>query len=110
MKGFKHFFREPLPFGGRLGIRGIGIQERMPPCIVHRPAGTGDYLLMFFYEPVELSSGGPVLECPESTLAIWGSGQLQRYGTRKHGFKHSWMVIQSLAFQRCSGSISTLRR
>lgn len=91
MKGFKHFFSAPVSFGGRLRIRGIGIQERMPPCIIHRPAGTGDYLLMYFYEPVELSSGGPQIECPEGTLMIWKPGQLQHYGNRKNGFKHTWM-------------------
>ena len=91
MKGFKHFFSAPVTFGDRLKIRGIGIQERMPPCIIHRPSGTGDYLLMYFYEPVELSSGGPVVECPEGTLVIWEPGQLQHYGNRKSGFRHTWI-------------------
>ena len=91
MKGFKHFFPVPVSFGGRLRIRGIGIQERMPPSIIHRPVGTGDFLIMYFYEPVEVSSGGPPVECPEGTLMIWEPGQLQHYGTRKHGFKHTWI-------------------
>ncbi|MFA6569519.1 MAG: AraC family transcriptional regulator [Victivallales bacterium] len=91
MKGFKHFFATPVSFGGKLMIRGVGIQERMPPCIVHRPAGTGDFLLMYFYETVEISSGGPVVECPEGTLMIWRPGELQHYGTRKHSFKHTWI-------------------
>ncbi len=91
MKGFKHFFATPVSFGEKLTIRGIGIQERMPPCIVHRPAGTGDYLLMYFYEQVKVSAGGPVVECPEGTLMIWGPGQLQHYGTNAHGFRHTWI-------------------
>ena len=91
MKGFKHFFAAPVSFGGKLTIRGIGIQERMPPCIVHRPVGTGDHLIMYFYEPVEISSGGPVVECPEGTLMVWRPGQLQHYGTRKHGYRHTWI-------------------
>ncbi|HBC88552.1 MAG TPA: hypothetical protein DCZ94_16515 [Lentisphaeria bacterium] len=97
MKGFKHFFSAPVFFGGKLKIRGIGIQERMPPSIVHRPAGTGDHLIMYFYDPVEISSGGPVIECPEGTLMIWRPGQLQHYGTSKHGYKHTWI--------HCDGSL-----
>ncbi|HCE45586.1 MAG TPA: hypothetical protein DET40_18755 [Lentisphaeria bacterium] len=91
MKGLKHFFATPVSFAGKLTIRGIGIQERMPPSIVHRPAGTGDYLIMYFYEPVEISSGGTVVECTEGTLMIWRPGQLQHYGTRKHCYRHTWI-------------------
>jgi len=97
MKGLKHFFTVPVSFGEALKIRGIGIQERMPPVIVHRPAGTGDFLFMYFYEPVEISSGGPIAECPEGTLSIWRPGQLQHYGNRKHGFNHTWI--------HCDGSL-----
>ncbi len=91
MKGFKHFFSNPVSFGGRLSIRGIGIQEMMPPVIIHRPAGTGDYLLMYFYDPVEISSGGPAVECPGGTMMVWRPGQLQHYGSRTRRFRHSWM-------------------
>ena len=91
MKGFKHFFAAPVSFGGKLTIRGIGIQERMPPCIVHRPTGTGDYLFKYIYEPVEISSVAPVAECREGTFVIWEPVQLQHYGSRKHGFRHTWI-------------------
>jgi AraC family transcriptional regulator of arabinose operon len=91
--GFKRFFsREPL--GTRqLRIRGIGIREWMPPCIVERPSGTGDYLLMLFHDAACVGRDKERLEKPD-TLMIWPPGKSQSYGNPSQRFCHSWIHCQ----------------
>jgi len=59
MQGFKHFFSVPPIQTPALTIRGIGVQEHMPACIIDRPHGTKtrDYLFMLFYDQVVVGGG-----------------------------------------------------
>jgi AraC family transcriptional regulator of arabinose operon len=72
-------------------LNGYGIQEPMPPGIVDRPTGTGDYLMMFFFDPVELVVSDKVVQAPASTLMLWQPGAHQYYGNRSQGYMHSWV-------------------
>ncbi len=63
----------------------------MLPCIVNRPSGTGDYLLLFCYDPVLIGVDGIPLLCPSNTLIIWEPGQRQSYGNPDLPWCHSWM-------------------
>ncbi len=42
--------------------RGVGIRERMPPCYIERPGGTGDFLFMVFHEPIQFGEASPSAE------------------------------------------------
>ena len=91
MRGFKHFFAVPPLQTRRLTIRGIGVQEAMSPCVINRPRGTGDYLLMYFYDPVWAACSELPAQQPAGTLMIWSPGRWQYYGDRSSSFRHSWM-------------------
>lgn len=106
MQGFKHFFPVPPIKTPELTIRGIGVQEHMPACIIDRPHGTRmpDYLFMLFYDQVFIGAGErPMLQEGE-TMMIWTPGRAQYYGNREHPYNHTWM--------HCDGTIirSLLRR
>ncbi len=101
MRGFKHFFAVPPLQTRRLTIRGIGVQEAMPACVVDRPRGTGDYLLMYFYDSVWAASAELPSQQPAGTLMIWSPSRWQYYGDRNKPFSHTWMhcdgvIIRSL--------------
>ena len=106
MKGFKHFFPVPPINTPELTIRGIGVQEHMPSCIIDRPHGTriADYLFMLFYDPVVVGVGEKIISQPAETMMIWRPGCAQYYGNRERPYNHSWMhcngtIIRSLLRQ-----------
>ena len=91
MSGLKHFFK-PYPVSSRaISIHGIGIQERMQPALVHRPRGTKDCLLMYFYQPcVVRDCTGENWRRPNSLVA-WAPGTPHWYGNPDKGWSHSWL-------------------
>lgn len=91
MRGFKHFFPVPPLRSSDLTLRGIGVQEHMPACIIDRPAGTGDYLLMLFYDEVWVAAEGTPLRHPRNTLMIWTPGKRQHYGDPERPYNHTWI-------------------
>ena len=99
MQGFKHFFSVPPIQTPALTIRGIGVQEHMPACIIDRPHGTKarDYLFMLFYDQVVVDTGEKIASQPPGTMMIWIPGHAQYYGNREHPYNHSWM--------HCDGTI-----
>ena len=99
MNGFKHFFPDPPVNTPELTIRGIGVQEHMPQCIIDRPRGTRvpDYLFMLFYDPVMVGAGQKPVRQPCETMMIWTPGRAQYYGNRTRPYKHSWM--------HCNGAV-----
>lgn len=100
MKGFKHFFAI-LPLDTPdLRIRGIGIQERMPSGIVDRPAGTGDYLFMFFYDPVVVRGTDGTAWRPAETMVLWQPKDGHYYGNPHHLWRHSWIHLDGTVVSR----------
>lgn len=77
-------------------IRGIGIREPLFNPNVHRPIGTGDWLLMLFHEPPRLDPRNPAPSHPERTLVIWppGSEQFYSWGRNPDVEPHSWMHVE----------------
>lgn len=93
--GFKRFFSATAPSGKtELAVRGLGIRELMPPCIVDRPNGTDDYLLMVFHDRAlaGTSATDHVTVTPD-TMMIWPPGEGQYYGSRNERFSHSWIHV-----------------
>ncbi len=93
--GFKHFFTTAHLSLPEIGIRGIGVREAMPPCLIERANGTGDYLLMLFHSPAAMACHPEPepLQAPEKFM-IWTPGQGQYYGNRDEGFQHSWIQCE----------------
>ncbi len=64
----------------------------MPACLVQRPQGTGDYLIMLFHDEALVGSAAATAEWqPAETLMLWGPRGGQYYGNPKARFSHSWM-------------------
>jgi AraC family transcriptional regulator of arabinose operon len=91
MKGFAHWFAVPALHSGDLTIRGIGVQEPMTPQIIDRPRGTGDHMLMLFYDEVWIAAGATPMHYPQGGLMLWTPGRRQYYGHAQKPYTHSWM-------------------
>jgi len=99
-QSFKHWFVPPLDIAPDLRIRGIGVRELMSPCIVNRPAGTEDYMFMFFYDSVQIDDHGhKEFRVPES-MKIWEPGQKQWYGHPEQSWNHSWIHCEGAFVRR----------
>jgi AraC family transcriptional regulator, arabinose operon regulatory protein len=85
------YSRNYRPLSDRLSINAYGIQEPMPPGMVTRPNGTGDFLFMFFYDPMEVLVRGVLQSLPKSSIMVWQPKSQHFYGNRHQGYLHSWM-------------------
>jgi AraC-like DNA-binding protein len=91
MQTIRQFF-DPAAFRTQdLQVNAIGISERMSNVIVNRPAGTGDYLLMAFMDPVTIRAGDEDLDCGASTMMIWDIEHGHYYGNVRQRWLHSWI-------------------
>lgn len=78
-----------------LTIRGIGIREKMPPSLIQRPRGTGDYLFMMF--PQSTRAGGrpedldATIPARSNFCVLWTKGAPQFYGNQSEAYCHSWI-------------------
>jgi len=78
-------------------FRGLGIRERMPPCLVNRPAGWEGFLVMLFHAPVTLGTPDAPRAFPAETLAIWPPGVGHYYGNDASSWEHSWFFCAGRA-------------
>ena len=93
MKPIAFFCPELAINTARFRLHGLGFREPMRPGIVDRPHGTGDYLLMLFYDPVRLKVAGrdqPEVHAPP-VLMFWPDGAGHYYGNRERAWCHSWI-------------------
>lgn len=93
MPGYKLFY-SPLPFDTpQLRLRGVGWREPMPPSLIDRPRGTGDWLIMFFYDPVTVGgmNGEDRRHLPQGGLVLWAPGEWQYYGNVDQSYVHTWV-------------------
>ncbi len=72
-------------------IDAFGIHEMMPPMIVERPAGTGGYLFVLFYDPVKIRLNGKMQPVNPSSLMMWPRGSEHCYGQEKNEWDHTWI-------------------
>ena len=73
----KRYFSQQPSRSPLLSVRGIGIRERMPQCLIKRPHGTEDYLLMLFHDPVFAGTRFPTEPPPtgeSEQMMIWPHG------------------------------------
>jgi len=91
MRFTRQFFHPPPIQSHRLTIRGMGIRESMPPCLVDRPEGTGDCLLMLFFDPVTVRYSDRVHQLPGNTMMFWAADVGHYYGNEASEWRHSWL-------------------
>lgn len=76
---------------GRIVVMGVSKFEPMRPCVVDRPGGTGDRLLMLFHDPVWIDFHGRRAFHPAGTLRLWQLAAGHYYGNRDQAWSHSWL-------------------
>lgn len=91
MLSIRYFFTDPPIRTREFCVRGLGIQEQMPPVMVDRPKGTGDYLLMVFFNDVEFLARDGLKQRPAGTIILWRQGACHLYGSAKENWRHSWV-------------------
>lgn len=72
-------------------VYGVGVDELMPPCIVNRPNGRGDWLFMHFHDPVTIMTEKEITEQQGGTFMIWKPGNPHYYGSPDKNWRHSWL-------------------
>lgn len=81
-------------------VRGIGIREFMRPCAIDRPTGSGDFLIMLFYDEAIISASNSEKLYPPNSLMIWSKGSRQYYGNKKMKWSHSWVHCDGKQIER----------
>lgn len=74
-----------------LAIQAIGIRDAGIPGIIHRPRGSGDYVLIHFIDSAYVEKDGQMHETGQGTLLVWEKGNPQKYGHAEKVWRHSWM-------------------
>ncbi|MBN2578580.1 MAG: helix-turn-helix transcriptional regulator [Pirellulales bacterium] len=85
--------RESTLRPGAVSVDGLGIQERMEPCLINRPNGTDGYLLMCFWDPVVIRDRSGTNEHPSNRLILWHPGDTHIYGNESVAWNHSWIHL-----------------
>lgn len=77
-------------------VRGVGVREPMFNPNVHRPIGTGDWLIMFFHSAARLVPNDPNPSVGPNTLILWSPGAEQFYSWGKVAAvePHTWMHVE----------------
>lgn len=93
MADLRLFFHPPVVADRGLRLHGVGIREWMPPCIIDRPGGTDDWLLMTWHRPVLLraDAGAPPTLHPGPVTVVWDRAHGHYYGREDRRWCHSWI-------------------
>jgi AraC-like DNA-binding protein len=89
IKSFKRFYRNPVKTK-KFVINGIGVCEAMVPGIVNRPGGTGDSLLMLFYDNAAVNTKYGIAKVSPGSLIYWEKCG-HYYGNTDIQWRHSWI-------------------
>lgn len=92
----RHWFDNELDPSAVFNVRGLGLREPMFNADVHRPFGTGDWLIMFFHEPARLKRLRKEPSVQAKTLILWPPSveQFYSWGARANEEPHSWMHVE----------------
>ena len=92
----RQWFGHELDASAVFNVRGIGVGEPLFNRNVHRPHGTGDWLIMLFHEPVRLDCKNTEPSHEGKTLVIWppGAEQFYSWGRVPNSERHSWMHVE----------------
>ncbi len=89
-------FLEPTktPDTTACNVTGIGIHETMKRVIVDRPAGTGDWMLVCFHNPVFVKSYIGINKYSSGSFIIWSDTNGHYYGNPDAEWTHSWVHFE----------------
>ncbi len=92
----RQWFGNELTPEAAFHVRGIGIREPLFNPNVHRPLGTGDWLIMLFHAAPRLDRRNAHPSHPPMTLVIWppGAEQFYSWGKDSNIEPHSWMHVE----------------
>jgi len=92
----RQWFGNELTPEAVFNIRGIGISEPLFNPNVHRPHGTGDWLIMLFHKAPRLERTNPKPSHPAMSLMLWppGAGQFYSWGKKPDSERHSWIHVE----------------
>lgn len=92
----RQWFGHELTPEAAFNVRGIGIGEPLFNPNVHRPHGTGDWLIMLFQEAPRLDRFNPKPSHPAMTLILWPprAEQFYSWGKTPDAERHSWMHVE----------------
>ncbi|MBL8029326.1 MAG: helix-turn-helix transcriptional regulator [Fibrobacteres bacterium] len=72
-------------------IQAIGIRDIGVPGIIHRPKGSGDYVLIHFIDSAYVETDGKLKETGRGAFLVWEKGCEQKYGDAEKAWEHSWI-------------------
>ncbi len=90
----RRFYADPPVCTRQLRINAIGAREWMPPSLVDRPRGTGDWLIMAFSHPMRLRYQGDLVQVAAPFLLVWTPRDGHYYGRTDQRWCHSWIHCQ----------------
>ena len=98
----RQWFGHELDPQAVFNVRGIGIREPLFNADVHRPMGTGDWLIMLFHAPARLKPNHADPSIPGNTLILWppGAPQFYSWGESPAIEPHSWMHVEGAWVQQ----------
>jgi AraC family transcriptional regulator, arabinose operon regulatory protein len=85
--------RESTLRAGSVCVDGLGVQERMEPCLINRARGTDGFLLMGFYDTVVIRDRTGTAEYPPGRLILWHPEEPHFYGNEATAWNHSWIHL-----------------
>ena len=66
----------------------------MRAVIVDRPAGTGDWMLVYFHDPVLVKTSTGINKYPAGSFVIWSDTDGHYYGNPDTEWTHSWVHFE----------------
>ncbi len=83
-----------------LSINGIGLKETMKPGFNRREEGNNDYLILYFYDNIDIS-----VECKKeinihNKWIILTPGTSHSYGNQFQKWSHSWLHVSGIYFEK----------
>lgn len=72
-------------------INGLGIKEKMILREIYRPSGTGDYLLMFFQQPMICGTPKKTYNMKKPSMIFWNNHMGHMYSCDLKEWTHSWI-------------------
>lgn len=83
----------------QISINGIGLKEVMKPCLNKRSRGNIDYLILYFYDFIDISVGKQNFNNVKNRWIILSPGAEHSYGNISENWCHSWIHLSGNFFK-----------
>lgn len=82
----------PRDYTAPCRVYSYGLNELMAPGIANF-SSQGDWMLIFFNDPVDVNLGKGLEKIPENSLVIWSPRDRHHYGNAEKAWLHSWIHV-----------------